>query len=74
MDFRPKPLAGAGEWLAEVRMVGVWEDGRWELVEGPPHLGEGVGWERPILKEVLSRAPVRLSNPDFALQPLSPAP
>ena len=22
-------------------MVGVWEDGRWELMEGPPHLGEG---------------------------------
>ena len=31
-------------------MVGVWEDGRWELMEGPPHLGEGVGWERPILR------------------------
>lgn len=41
MDFRPKPLAGAGEWSAGVRMVGVWEDGRWELMEGPPHFGEG---------------------------------
>ena len=30
------------------------------MVEGPPHFGEGEGWERPILKEVLSRAQVRL--------------
>lgn len=74
MDFRPNPLAGAGEWSAGVRMVGGWEDGRWEVVEGPPHFGEGEGWERPILKEVLSRAQVRLWNPDFALQPPSPAP
>ena len=54
-------------------MVGGREDGRWEVVEGPPHFGEGEGWEKPIVKEVLFRAQVRLSNPDFALQPPFPA-